>query len=225
MEPAGPAGGVLPEPEPRLPEQPERARELVQLYYAIDSRRADNGPLVLQFVAATAGEGTSTVARGFAAVACAERSQPVLYVDCDSGRTSMPGDPESSLIAAFKAGQPIKGATVPVPDIANLSRAVLSPNPHPVLSLEAGEFRRLIDAVRNDFAITVLDTPAAMTTPDSVALSRFCDGTILVVRAETVKATLVESAKREIERAGGQLIGAVLNRRRMYIPDWLYQRL
>jgi Mrp family chromosome partitioning ATPase len=51
------------------------------------------------------------------------------------------------------------------------------------------------------------------------------DGVILVVQAETTRPAVVAHAKGQIEQAGGNVLGAVLNRRGDYIPDFLYRML
>src|SRR4051795_11728991 len=56
----------------------------VQLYYAIEARRSNAMPLVVQFVSPAAGAGASLVAAGYARVAASDSAQPVLFVDCNS---------------------------------------------------------------------------------------------------------------------------------------------
>ena len=56
--------------------------DFVQLHYAIEALRSEDRPIVLQFMSAGAGDGTSTVAAGFAAVAASERPGGVLLVCC-----------------------------------------------------------------------------------------------------------------------------------------------
>ncbi|MBV8651894.1 MAG: hypothetical protein JO255_10545 [Alphaproteobacteria bacterium] len=73
--------------------------------------------------------------------------------------------------------------------------------------------------------MVVLDCPATTEHPDSAALARHCDGTVLVVRAEGVRQAVIRASKLGIERMGGQILGVVLNRRRKYIPEWLYRSL
>jgi Mrp family chromosome partitioning ATPase len=43
-------------------------------------------------------------------------------------------------------------------------------------------------------------------------ISRGCDGVVLVVDAKHTHPAAAQSAKRRIERAGGRIIGAVMNR-------------
>ena len=201
-------------PEPR--NAPPPLPEIARLYYAIEALRTPDRPMVVQFVAANPGEGTTTLARGFADMAAAERSRSVLLVECGSARDA--DSPAPSLVDAFEAGLPLMLASSPVAGSPNLRRASLSARKLP--GLPAERLGQLVEALRRDHAVTVLDSPAATTAPEAIAISRFCDGSVLVVRAEATRGDAVEALRTGVERMGGQVIGAVLNRRRR-TPRWL----
>ncbi len=205
--------------------RPRRVPELVRLFHAANAMNAEFRPFVLQFVASTAGEGTSTMAAGFAMLAATERAKSVLLVDCGGGpRTGLWSDHEApSLIRAFQETGSTDPAIQPVPAMNGLAVAKLSRSPNPLLEMDGAELRMLWDVTKRRYPIIVLDCPPAATAPDSLGLAQYADGTVLVVRAETTRQAVVASTKESIERFGGQVIGAVLNRRKMYIPDWLYR--
>jgi Mrp family chromosome partitioning ATPase len=69
----------------------------------------------------------------------------------------------------------------------------------------------------------VLDGPPIDEAPESIALSSKVDGVILVIDASRTRGKIALRAKKRIEESGGRLLGAVLNRRRYYVPDWLYR--
>jgi Mrp family chromosome partitioning ATPase len=54
-------------------------------------------------------------------------------------------------------------------------------------------------------------------------LSRKADGVILVVDAGRTKRRAGLWAKQQIDDAGGKILGVVLNKRKFYIPNWLYR--
>ncbi len=238
----GLAGHVSHPAVPSAPVAPSPARaEFVRLHYAIEALRQGDAPVALQFLAASPGEGTSTVALGFAQAAAAERPHAVLLVDCSGVRDGAvpaapaPGLPAGerppSLVAAFREGLPLRAACWPDRSGAygagheGLWRARLGGGPNPLLSLGGPELRRLLTALGELFATVALDCPAAAASPDGAALSRHCDGTVLVVRARTARARAVRRTAHDVERAGGQLVGCVLNRRREALPGWLGRRL
>ncbi len=220
--------------------------EFVQLHYAIEALRGDD-PVVLQFLSATPGEGTSTVVAGYAAVVAAERAG-ILVVDCGGASTAPAGaasgvPARSSHAGGGPAGDDDAGPTAAKcligltlsglpPDLAvhqdpscpGLARARLGFTDHPLIEIGTAELRGLLAALGELYPTVVLDCPAAANSPDSVALSRHCDGTVLVVRAAVAKAVDVIQTRVAIERAGGHVTGVVLNRRKRPLPAWLTRR-
>jgi len=213
--------------------------DFVQLHYAIEALRSEARPVVLQFVSAGAGEGTSTVATGFAAVAASERPGAVLVVSCgepaanvaraDAGRGFVAGAGPGatgapaglpSLIEAAAAGQAASAAVWRDGAHAGLLRARLGMSAHPLMEIGSDALRRLLNGLGERYATVVLDCAPA-SSPDSAALSRHCDGTVLVVRAGVARVSAVRQAHVAVERAGGHVVGVVLNRRRRALPPWL----
>jgi len=195
--------------------------EFRQLFYAIEAAREEDRPAVLQFLAASAGEGTSTVARGFAEVAAAEYGGSVLLVDCvGAWPTPLPG-----LVEAWRDGRPLAGVITADRATVGLDRARLSSGENPLLDLGAGEARALFAALGERFRTVVLDCAPALACPETLALARAVDGTVLVVRAEAARRAAVLEARQRIERVGGHCIGAVMNRHRSYLPGWLDRML
>ena len=186
----------------------------MRLYLAIDALRTQDRPFVLQFVAASSGEGTSTVAAQFARTAAFERKRPVLLVDCsdDGDGRALPG-----LIEACRESHSLLEFTQSTNQYG-YHNVRLSQSRYPLLQLDAGEFQQAMGRVRAEFPITVLDCAAIGRDPQSAALGRFCDGTVLVVCAEAALPHDAQKARDDIARHGGQLLGVVFNRWRSYIP-------
>jgi Mrp family chromosome partitioning ATPase len=81
------------------------------------------------------------------------------------------------------------------------------------------------EALRDRFDMIILDTPPATIYPDGLAMVRQVDGVILVVEAEKTRWPVALRVKEKITKNGGNLLGIVFNKRRFYIPEWLYKRL
>ena len=73
--------------------------------------------------------------------------------------------------------------------------------------------------------LIVLDCPPITDGAYSSLLPEAVDGVILVVQAERTRPAVIAHAKDRIQQAGGQVLGAVLNQRTNYIPDFLYKLL
>ncbi|MDR3538826.1 MAG: hypothetical protein P4L71_20185 [Acetobacteraceae bacterium] len=196
----------------------------VQLYYAIEARRTSTVSLVVQFIAPGSGAGASTVASGYARVAADDQPQSVLYIDCTGRRQEkpLPGDPPS-LLEALRRGRPLSEAMAPAGNAANLLWARLAPGQRPLLNIGGERLQTLLDMLRGQYAVIVLDCDSTIN-PESAALARYCDGSVLVVAAGRTRQTEIDSAKTLIERMGGQPVGVVLNREKSVLPGWFGRR-
>jgi Mrp family chromosome partitioning ATPase len=196
----------------------------VQLYYAIEARRTSAMPLVIQFISPTPGTGASTVASGYARVASDDCAQPVLYIDCNASPAKprrAPNEPQPPTLSdALRRGLPLSDAITPVRDSKNLLWARLGPGERPLLALGGDRLQSMLDMLRANHPVIVLDTPPSEA-PESAAVSRYCDGSVLVVAAGRTKQWEIENTKSLLERLGGQTVGVVLNRERSVMPRWL----
>jgi Mrp family chromosome partitioning ATPase len=196
----------------------------VQLYYAIEARRTSAMPLVVQFTSPTSATGASTVASGYARVAADDCAQPVLYVDCNGVRMKARSRGSNSdlptLFDALRRGLPLSDAMTPARDAKNLMWARLGPGERPLLALGGDRMQSMLDMLRASHPVIVLDTPPTEA-PEAAALSRYCDGSVLVVAAGRTRQWEIENAKSLLERLGGQTVGVVLNRERSVLPRWL----
>jgi Mrp family chromosome partitioning ATPase len=201
--------------------RPRHVPDLIRLFHATNAMNTEFRPFVLQFLASAHREGTSTMAAGYALIAATERARSVLLVDCGAG----PEGDMPTLIRAFKETRSTDAAIQPIPAMNGLAVARLSRSANPLLEIDGPELRLLFEVTRRRYPIIVLDCPPAATAPDSLGLAQYADGTVLVVRAETTRRPVIAATKDSVERFGGQVIGVVFNRRRMYIPGWLYRWL
>lgn len=86
-------------------------------------------------------------------------------------------------------------------------------------------FHQLLDNLQPHYQYIVLDIPPILNFAEGLAISKLCDGVILVVRAGHTRWEVVQEAKRLLQKAGVYIVGGVLNQRKFFIPNWLYKRL
>jgi Mrp family chromosome partitioning ATPase len=82
-----------------------------------------------------------------------------------------------------------------------------------------------LDEVKKRFDLILIDSAPAAVAPDSIAMSRYADGVILVIEAERTRWTAAEHLRDRILKNGGNILGVVFNKRRYHIPDRLYRWL
>ena len=91
--------------------------------------------------------------------------------------------------------------------------------------MESEKFDDVLLQLSDRCAWVLCDCAPSTLYNDAAVLATKLDGIILTVRAESTRWEVAETAKRRLEQAGGNIIGMVLNRRRMHIPGWLYKIL
>ena len=87
----------------------------------------------------------------------------------------------------------------------------------PLGLFESGEFDRFLKTMRKRFDYIILDAPPVPIFSEFRILCNKADGVVLVIRAEKTRRQVAKKAKKEIEKAGGNLLGVVLNKRKYYI--------
>jgi capsular exopolysaccharide synthesis family protein len=77
---------------------------------------------------------------------------------------------------------------------------------------------RLLSDLKTSFRYVMFDTSPVTDYSDASFLAPKVDGVVLVIRAESTRIDTAMKTKRQLEWAGGQVIGTVLNGKRSYIP-------
>jgi hypothetical protein len=223
---------------------PQEALKLLYLTQRALKARGHQGRFArVQFVAANRGEGTSTLARDFAMIAAQREHERVLLLDqglpvnaqlawaTERGRLAGADD-----IAPVELGLPIdqrderqtvstwlrfhrlRNASLYVSERYDVVRP---PSP----SDEATGANGFWDKLRAQFGLVVVDSQSVAESFDPIMLANQMDAVVLVVAAESTRAPVAQNLRDRIAEVGGPIIGAVLNRRRFYIPNFLYRRL
>lgn len=89
---------------------------------------------------------------------------------------------------------------------------------HPAVVFEGAGGDRFIEELRARFDFVIFDGAPLLDFPDGYALVPRMDGVILVVQAERTSVADAARAQRNIEEAGGRLLGVIINRQRDYVP-------
>ena len=208
----------------------ELEEEMTGLYQTIDSMLSDSPKKVIQFIGSKGGEGTSTITREFGKVASGKFGKSVLLLDTDPQKTSqlLFFDIKSgySLEESYRNGEPIDKALCQVGVsslfVVRTFSKPLSSTLEDYDSLNEGD---IWNNLKQRFDLILIDSPPANISPSSLAFSRKMDGVVLVLEAEKTRWQVVESVKEKIIKNGGKILGVVLNKRKYYIPKFIYKGL
>jgi capsular exopolysaccharide synthesis family protein len=90
---------------------------------------------------------------------------------------------------------------------------------------ESKGFADLLAYLKNEYTFILFDTPAVWEESHAVILGGLLDSVILVVAAEETRWEVAHRAKDRLTKAGANLLGGILNKRRFYVPRRLYQSI
>ncbi|MHB8899062.1 MAG: tyrosine-protein kinase family protein [Thermoguttaceae bacterium] len=171
------------------------------------------------------GEGVTTVASRLALAAATVGHGKVLLVDANLRRPALhrhlPISPAPGL-SEFLLGEKSPGRAIqtgPIADLAVLPAGGRGRESHHLLV--GDRVNRLLLEIQDDYSLIVFDMPALAGDSTTLAWAASLDAIVLVIEAERVRWEVARRAKEQLKRAGANLQGAVLNKRRLYIPNWL----
>ncbi|NLE61779.1 MAG: CpsD/CapB family tyrosine-protein kinase [Planctomycetes bacterium] len=84
-------------------------------------------------------------------------------------------------------------------------------NGHAPSPFTRGVAGQLIDRLREEYDHILLDAPAVNGDETTAELGSLVDGVLLVIRAGVTRREAVVEARFRLDRAGGRVVGAVLN--------------
>lgn len=175
------------------------------------------------------GEGTSTVAAGLSATMAQLTGKRVLLVDTNLLNPSVHRifdvDQSPGLIEVLQNGK-VMEAPVKRSHVENLD---LLPSGKGTFNLssvyESDLLDELMDLWRKEYSFVVFDWPALNETTAGMRMAGMMEGVILVIEAERTRWEVVQRPGDMLMHARIKVCGAVLNKRRFYIPGWLYRTI
>lgn len=229
-ERAGPEGGTPPPLETATTNIASSLREkLIAAARTIEAALPDQACRTLVFVGTRNGEGASTLAREFAKVGARELRKRVVLIDCEGG---LGGHHEHFGLAmgagldAVLAGQAdLDEALSPAGDDLLRVGRLMAPGGSAASVVCGPDFGNLMDSIRNSAQWVLFDAPSASVSSDVFLLAPETDGVVVVVEAEKTRWQVVGSLRTRIAMQGGTVLGVILNRRKHYIPSFIYQRM
>ena len=91
--------------------------------------------------------------------------------------------------------------------------------------LAATELRAVFAGLTEQFDLILVDAPSFGASSDAILLGKLVDGFVLVVEAGKTRHQAVRQYMAQIEAQQGRVFGVILNKRRLYIPGFIYRKL
>lgn len=183
-------------------------------------------PYTLAVTSCYRGEGVSTIAKGLAYMISLYEGENVLLVDANLhnpdedkviGTNRPPGLFEMSVRSRLPK---------PANDDVNQSFSVGDMNEHRSKIEGMERMDKLLPSVEKlNYKLIVMDLPSISEGASAVRSAGLVDGIILIIESERVRREVVIHAKEQLEKTGTSIICVVLNKRRFYIPRWVYKKI
>ncbi|MBN2323613.1 MAG: hypothetical protein JXQ30_07760 [Spirochaetes bacterium] len=203
----------------------ENIKNQVFLSMKTIKKSSAKAPYVLAVTSCHRGEGVSTVATGLAYTIALYEGENVLLVDSNRHH------PDVDNVAGVNRPAGLYEMTVKPQGPGNSTERTTGffsdRNMDDYLSQIKGSDKidKLLPSIEKlNYKIIVLDLPSINEGVASVKTASAADGMILVIESEKVRREVVSHAKAKLEQSGANIFGVVLNKRRYYIPQWMYRR-
>jgi capsular exopolysaccharide synthesis family protein len=195
--------------------QPESyiAEQFRALRGRIDAIASQRPITTISITSAFPGEGKTTCAINLAIVTAMSLGRRVLLIDCDLRRPKIHPvlglNPETGLAEVLAGASSIDEAIVRAEGVALDVLPVCGRPANPSELLGSPEMNRLIEEISGRYDRVILDTPAALGLPDAKTVSDLCDGTVMVVRADTTGRSDLEAVLEILDRK--RILGLLIN--------------
>ncbi|MFC4100422.1 CpsD/CapB family tyrosine-protein kinase [Paenibacillus xanthanilyticus] len=180
----------------------------------IDFSSLDNNVQVIMSTSATPGEGKSTTISNLAVV-YAQSDKKVVLIDADLRKPTMHHTFKLSNrfgLSSLLTRQVDLASAVQetaVPNLSVITSGPIPPNPSEMVA--SGRMSALIEELRGQFDIILIDTPPMLAVTDAQIIATKCDGVVIVLDSGRVKKDMALKVQDQLNQVNAKILGVVLN--------------
>jgi Mrp family chromosome partitioning ATPase len=181
------------------------------------------------FVGSTPGEGTTTIVSSYAKLLSLQAHDKVLLIEMNARRPSLAhklGLTSHLGVTNYFDGD--RALDTVIQDTRQGSFKVISIGQNDPVKVQLHldrMFPTLLEAAMQRFHTVLIDAPPVVGSPETPPLSAHVDGVVVVVHTGKTKREVVQRSMRMIGQSDGKVLGVILNRKKYYIPDFIYRRI
>jgi capsular exopolysaccharide synthesis family protein len=171
-------------------------------------------PKVIQVTSPDAGDGKTTLAANLA-VSIAQSGKRIILIDADFRKPRQHKlfhvSSEVGLASVIAEQAELKEAIQPTA-VENLDLLPCGPRPqNPAELLTSPRFKELLDAISEEYAWVLIDTPPLLAVSDPSVVAARVDGVLLVIRAAKNGRPNAERAREILYTLGANVVGVIVN--------------
>lgn len=175
----------------------------------------DNKVQTVVITSSGPGEGKSTTSSNLAVV-MAESGKKTILIDCDQRKPKLHKlflTSNNCGISDLLVGKSDFEEAVQKTEISNLDIITAGTRPpNPAELLGSTKMKNFIEFLKEQYDFIVLDTPPVIAVTDAQLLSRYADGTMIVVSSGQAERAAAMKAKELLEKVDAKILGVVLNK-------------
>ena len=181
--------------------------------------RQMEGKQVLMVTSSISGEGKSTVAANLA-ISMARKGKRVVLVDCDLRNPTVSQifdlkEEYPGLVSILRGQSELQDSLVSVSDHGNPLGLTLLPGgqrePRLVEILSSENMKNVIETLREQADVVILDTPPSAMLVDAMMLVRYVDAIAYVVMSDFARRRYIYEGVEELSTSGAPIVGCILN--------------
>lgn len=184
-------------------------------YLLNKDQKSDTGKIIM-ITSSLPGEGKTNISINLATTLAQDNKQ-VILIDCDlrAGRIFRylrvsPSIPDLTDVLNDKSSLDEATIYFNTLKLSVIISSDMSTNPSELLS--SAKMKETLQELTDRYDYVILDTPPVNAVSDTLIVSRYVDGAIMVVSHNEVKQDVVLSAKEQLEKIGTPILGVVLNK-------------
>ena len=204
-------------------------RELGILENSIDTSLKGEKKKTLIFTSANPREGTTTISVSYARLLALKGQGRILICEMNAR------NPVFKELFAVSNGAGVSGYFTGDKNLASIVQTTSAGN---LDMIHIGEvdpafvqihlqrvFPKLIKEAASMYDTVIFDAPAIASSPETAPMCSYVDGVVIIVQAGKTKREIVQRSMDAIARYDGNVLGVILNRKKYYIPGFLYKRI
>ncbi len=176
----------------------------------------DGGCRTLLITSANPGDGKTTTCVNIA-ITLAQANNRVLLIDADMRKPTVHKYFElesrvglSNALSGMNSIEECLVGVESVPSLKVITSGLLPPNPSELLS--SPKMRDLLVSLEDSFDFIVIDSPPINVVTDGLAISKLCDGVVVVTSQKTTRYPELGKAISSLKFAEANVVGFVLNK-------------
>ncbi len=87
---------------------------------------------------------------------------------------------------------------------------------------DSESFENTLNSLSTEYDYIVVDTNSFLGSSEMSLICHLFDAVLLVIECEMTKWQIADTTAEKIKKAGGNLLGTIMNRRKLYIPRFFY---